>query len=32
MTAKIKQIKADGITISIVNYDSEDYTSLTKLI
>lgn len=32
MTAKIKKIEADGVTISIVNYNSEDYMSLTDMI
>ncbi|MFA5297979.1 MAG: KilA-N domain-containing protein [Lutibacter sp.] len=32
MTAKIKQIEVDGVTISIVNYNSEDYMSLTDMI
>jgi hypothetical protein len=32
MTAKIKQIEADGITISIVNHDSDHYMSLTDMM
>ena len=32
MTAKVKQIEADGVTISIINYNSDDYMSLTDMI
>ena len=29
---KIKQIEADGITISIVNYNADHYMSLTDMM